>query len=263
MKKLNGEELHSVLLEIAKAFHDICERNKIPYFMLGGTMLGAVRHKGIIPWDDDMDFGVPREYFEKLKKTLREELPSNMEAMSVETSESIILDIIKIQDKRTLVRELFRENLEESFGVNVDVFPLDRTLYGNNTFRAKMAEVLKNIQQYRFLSLKSRPIHKKIAALIIKTLLFCIDRETIINIIRNNFADKQGGYIANYYGAWGRKEIIPHEIMEPAILYKFEDTNFYGVRNYDSYLTSLYGDYMMLPPEEKRHFHLTDVYWKD
>lgn len=263
MKNLSGEELHSVLLKIAKVFHDICERNKIPYFMLGGTMLGAVRHKGIIPWDDDMDFGVPREYFEKLKKALREELPSNMEAMSIETSESIILDIIKIQDKRTLVRELFRENLSESFGVNIDIFPLDRTIYGNNTFRAKFAEGLKNVQQYRFLSSMSRPIHKKIAAFVIKTLLFWIDRETIINIIRNNFADKQGRYIANYYGAWGRKEIIPHEIMEPAVLYKFEDASFYGVRNYDSYLTSLYGDYMVLPPEEKRHIHLTDVYWKD
>ena len=79
MKNLSGVELHSVLLEIGKAFHNICGKNNIPYFMLGGTMLGAVRHKGIIPWDDDMDFGVPREYFDKLKKALCEELPSNME----------------------------------------------------------------------------------------------------------------------------------------------------------------------------------------
>lgn len=70
MRKISIEELHAKLLDIAKVFHQICERHQIPYYMISGTMLGAVRHKDIIPWDDDMDFGVPREYFDELHAIL-------------------------------------------------------------------------------------------------------------------------------------------------------------------------------------------------
>ena len=70
----NVEEIHHILLNIAAAFHQICIKHDIPYCMLGGTMLGAVRHKGFIPWDDDMDFAVPREYYEKIIELLEQEL---------------------------------------------------------------------------------------------------------------------------------------------------------------------------------------------
>ena len=69
MKSLNIEEVHDVLLNIAKAFITICDNNNIPYYMGYGTLLGAIRHKGFIPWDDDMDFCVPRPYYQKLPST--------------------------------------------------------------------------------------------------------------------------------------------------------------------------------------------------
>ena len=72
----NVEELHKILLDIAKDFHQVCVDHNIPYYMLGGTMLGAVRHKGFIPWDDDMDFGVERKYLEKLEKIYAEKVNS-------------------------------------------------------------------------------------------------------------------------------------------------------------------------------------------
>ena len=76
MRPIDIEEAHHILLDIAKAFTKVCDENNIPYYMLGGTMLGAVRHKGFIPWDDDMDFGVPREYYDLLINVLEKELPS-------------------------------------------------------------------------------------------------------------------------------------------------------------------------------------------
>ena len=79
MRKIEDiKELQSILLDIAKEFHRICTMYEIPYYMVGGTQLGAVRHKGFIPWDDDMDFGVPRVYFEKLKVLLEESLPDKL-----------------------------------------------------------------------------------------------------------------------------------------------------------------------------------------
>ena len=75
MKKMTLDEIHLTLLDIAKEFDRICVKHNIPYYMIGGTMLGAVRHKGFIPWDDDMDFGVPVEYYEELQRILDKELP--------------------------------------------------------------------------------------------------------------------------------------------------------------------------------------------
>ena len=75
LRRIDMDECHEHLLRIAECFDGICRRHGIPYFMLGGTMLGAVRHKGFIPWDDDMDFGIPRPYFNRFIETAREELP--------------------------------------------------------------------------------------------------------------------------------------------------------------------------------------------
>ena len=77
MKRIGIDEIHARVLAIAKEFDKICTRHQIPYYMLGGTMLGAIRHKGFIPWDDDMDFGVPIAYYDQLEEILKEELPSN------------------------------------------------------------------------------------------------------------------------------------------------------------------------------------------
>ena len=81
IKELTFEELRHHLLEIAKAFDAVCRKNNIPYYMLGGTMLGAIRHKGFIPWDDDMDFGVPRKYFDTLIEIFERDLPSKYNAV--------------------------------------------------------------------------------------------------------------------------------------------------------------------------------------
>ena len=92
----SAEELHGILLGIGRAFDDLCRKHNIPYYMLGGTMLGAVRHGGIIPWDDDLDFGVPREFFDRLKQVLSDELPDPYRVVTLEKSDSMLNEIIKI-----------------------------------------------------------------------------------------------------------------------------------------------------------------------
>ena len=86
-KTISLPECHSILLNIATAFHNICVAHNIPYYMLGGPQLGAVRHRGMIPWDDDMDFGVPREYFEQLKQILSTELQSSYNVISIDNTD--------------------------------------------------------------------------------------------------------------------------------------------------------------------------------
>lgn len=261
MKEINTtNELHEILLNLGKEFHKICTKNDIPYYMLGGTMLGAIRHKGFIPWDDDMDFGVPRKYYEKCIATLRDQLPTQYKLQTIDNSDSLLIDIIKISDERTIINEMYKENVQQEIGINIDIFPIDsmKTIGMKNHIIA----FLVRLQNYIFLSHKSRPFVKKTIALFLKSIFFFLKKRSIINLINYHLLDYEGEYMTNIYGAWGIKETVKHEIMGHPTLYQFEDTQFYGVENYSSYLSSLYNDYMQLPPETKRHLHLKNVYWK-
>ena len=141
MTRIDIEEVHQRILNIAEAFDKICTKYDIPYYMLGGSMLGAIRHKGFIPWDDDMDFGVPIEYYYKLIDILEKELPEGMRCCTFENCEAIIYPFIKIEDTRTCVDDP-RINLpiNKKLGINVDVFPLaDCDRFSKETLRARKA----------------------------------------------------------------------------------------------------------------------------
>ena len=260
MKQITDvNELHGILLDIAKEFHRICTENDIPYYMLGGTMLGAIRHKGFIPWDDDMDFGVRREHFNRLKIVLRTQLDAKYKVLTFPESDVMYYDFIKIVDTRTRLEELYKENATGN-GINIDIFPLDPAT--SKEGNSKKIERVLRLHSYRHLSIKPRPMVKKIIALAVKTVFFWWKKDTVIKYIDKHLVEKSGGFIANVYGAWGAKETVPAEVMGKPVLYAFENAEFYGVAMPDAYLKSLYGDYMQLPPAEKRHLHLVGAYWK-
>lgn len=263
MKKIDSiDVIHSILLDIAKAFHLVCTNNRIPYYMLGGTMLGAIRHKGFIPWDDDMDFGVPREYYKKCINLLEKELPFYYKVETAYKNDKIIGDFIKIQDTRTLIKEdKYKSNTKNHIGVNIDVFPLDETNNKKGPFsRNRIIQFLSSIDGYRLFSLKNRPFPKKIIALFIKIVLFPFGKHSILKITKKLASSGKGAFLANHYGAWKMKEIISKSIMGTPQLYLFEDMEYFGVEKYDSYLVHLYNNWKELPPLEKRKVHITDSY---
>lgn len=266
MKEIrNADELHVLLLSIAKEFHAICVKHNIPYYMLGGTMLGAVRHKAIIPWDDDMDFGIPRERYDEFVKYAHEELSERYKMLTVDSSDYAVLGIGKISDSMTIVPEIYAVNTDEKLGVNIDVFPLDYTdanvgAFSTNWFARRMFK----LQKLLFVEAKNRTFAKKILAIVMQTICR-IDKRTIPHYIHRIMLNRKCNVemVANIFGAWDTKEVVPVEIFGKPTLYDFADTKFYGVENYDSYLKRLYGDYMQLPPENKRHIHFENVYMKE
>ena len=262
MRKITAEELHKTLLDIAKEFDKICRKNDIPYYMLGGTMLGAVRHKGFIPWDDDMDFGVMRPDFERLKEALKAELPERYVMNTMDNCDMLFSDFIKISDNNTLIKELYKKHCKDELGVNIDVFPLDYT-NGNKGLLSTNLRIylLLKIQNNRFADIHPRALWKNVLAVLVKILFCATKRRSIINYI-NKHLKREGDYIANTYGAWGLKEIMPKEWMGTPKPYAFEDTELMGVEDAHRYLTSLYGDYMELPPEDKRHIHIENMWFR-
>lgn len=267
MSAFMAGDIHNLLIDIASQFHRVCVKHGIPYYMMGGTMLGAVRHHGFIPWDDDMDFGIPREHYERFITICNNELPHYYKLLTYEKSDYAVLGYAKISDDRTIIKEIFSPMTDETLGVNIDIFPLDKT-NGNKSlfsFNFFVRSAFK-FQKLLFFNPENRPFLKKCLAIFAQK-VFRFSKGTILKqlekMLKRKGTEKNSSYYCNFFGAWGLKELLPISVFGEPRLYKFEETEFYGVEHYDAFLRSFYGDYNQLPPLNERHVHQIDILWKE
>lgn len=261
MERIDVKECHKYLLNIAKTFHDICVKHNIPYFMLGGTQLGAIRHHGFIPWDDDMDFGVPRQYFAEMIDLLHRELPREYKILDIYHTENFNKGYVKLEDSRTLIKEVSRKG--KSMGLNIDIFPLDFTNGKKNIFSKNwLINQLIKVESYTFDDLDNLDILRMSINKIFKVLLFFLNSKSILKYINKHLISSEGDFIVNHFGVYADKEIVKKDFFGVPMLYKFEDTELYGVAKADDYLTHIYGDYMQIPKGRANHFHIQELYLK-
>ena len=263
------EVLHSHLLEIAKEFTEICKLNDLRYYMLGGTLLGAVLHEGFIPWDEDMDFGMPREDYEQFLVILKNE-GHNFSVNHFSINESPDYPI-RLESKKMKI-------IDNTTGKGVvkypwiDILPLDGM--PNNSFRRK-------IHSFKLLSLRAlykisqlstnvaeyNPQRSKFESFVIfiskkvKLENFFDEKKTLKSLEKKltKFKYDESDFVVDFMGAYKLKEMFPRKIYKESKLYKFEDTFFLGPDNYDSVLKQLYGDYMEIPSVEKRFKHNFEI----
>lgn len=263
MRKIEANELHPILLNMGRIFHDICVRHGIKYWMLGGTQLGAVRHKGFIPWDDDMDFGIMDSDWKQLVEALENELPEVYRCRTRYNYTGTFSNTLKIEDTRTIINPNPSSDKEiDNIGVNIDIFPMvytneNKFIFSRNWITARLI----TLQYWRFYDYSKRGCIS-ILSKMIKILGFWLKKGMITDFINKYTLPSKGDYIANFWGSWTLKEIIHKDIMGQPTLQRFEDTSFYGVVDTDKYLCHLYNNYMELPSTEKRHLHIQDMYWK-
>jgi len=262
MEKIRIEEVHSILTSIMKEVHNICVEEGIPYYLAGGSMLGAIRHNGFIPWDDDMDICVPRKYFNQFIETMKKRLHEPYTISTYKDSEWMIAGFVKIQDTTTIIDdESMKCKLEDRPGVNIDIFPIDECSQDINWNLMKFWKICISLRNSDFKPTnKYRAFARKIAKIFVPILR---EKDYYIEKIDNYAARQKGEYICTVWGRYGKeKELIPAKIWGTPKLYKYEDTQFYGVERADEYLTHLYGNYMELPPVEKRFVHVENIYRK-
>jgi len=242
-----------------KILHEVCVKNNLRYYIIGGTMLGAIRHQGFIPWDDDMDVGLPREDYEKLLALPQSEWPDFVHIKSQKNSKDLIFPYAKIMNKNTTLIEDRLDGIVE--GIYIDVFPLDGA--GNSYTFAKMhyyrlfwkLGLLYNNQDHgKKRTLLRRIIQEYARKQDVRKLYDRVEKCLKSVKYDNSY------FVGNLVGAWKLKEIMPKTYFGVPSLYKFEDTDLYGPENADSYLRSLYGDYMKLPPIEKQKSHHKFLY---
>lgn len=260
MKQVNSiEELQYILLNIAKEFDRICRSHDIPYYMIGGTMLGAIRHKGFIPWDDDMDFGVPYENYNELITILEKELSEPYRCSTYKNSKCVFFPFFKIEDTSTILDD---KSLPVPFkqkpGVNIDIFPLIRCNYEIASYpeikklSSRCGSLYTDSRTHRIVNLCKKLIRP----------FWPTSRETYVSSAFNLYDNiEDGPCMGNIGGRWKEKEIVPIE-WYGNVYFDFCDTKFRGIKEFDLYLKQMYGDYMKLPPREKQFVHSEKVYIK-
>ena len=257
-KTIGITEIQAYLIEIANAFDYVCSSHKIPYYMLGGSMLGAIRHRGFIPWDDDMDFGVPMEHYYELIDYLEKELPYPYRCSTYKNHPSVLFNYFKIEDIRTRINDSsINLPIEMQLGINIDVFPLTKCKESDH----HIAFLRKTESFLGFVFLDS--IHSRFR-FVKRVLRFCFGNSPRLfqnSIERQLHRIKPGNCRGNLLGRWKEREIIPNDWYGEGSRYVFENTSFVGLEEYDSYLNRLYGNYMSLPPIQRQTPHVGDVYY--
>ena len=248
-------------LEMMKVIHNICIDNGITYYLCGGTTLGAIRHKGFIPWDDDLDIVLPRKDYDKLMEVLEIQLPPAYWLQNYSTDPSYWQPFAKIRKKGTVYKEVGMESIDdEKCGVWIDIFPLD-IVKKPNSLRLKLRKFM--VQTIGF-SLRKRIFGLKYSAFSRRyipaiCMWGCIPLDKLkkfqVKLMKGKCCDKFS-YFASLSSSYNiRKETYPCSWFDSGVSVPFEDTQFMIPKNYDSYLTQLFGDYMQLPPVEKRKGH--------
>ena len=256
-------EIQIKLVEMLKWFHEYCDKENLRYYALGGTMLGAMRHKGFIPWDDDIDIGMPRKDYERLQDVFDNNANQRymLETPSTDKKD-FCYPYVKLFDKETTLVENQKYKIVR--GLYLDIFPLDGL--GNNIETAK--RIYKTIEHNRnLLLLKTSGIRKgrsfaKNAAICLFKIIPINEKKLLRRVANpNNIQDYDSSVIGgNTLGAWRWKEIMPINHMGTPTLYQFENIEIYGAENADAYLSHLYGDWRQLPPKEKQVTHHDFIY---
>lgn len=246
------------LLEMLKWFHDYCIKEGISYYAVGGTMIGAMRHHGFIPWDDDIDIAIPRKDYNRLIRIFTNVIDGYVLESPYSGNPDYLYSYAKLYDTRTTLVEKTRVPCKR--GVYIDVFPLDGI---GNSYDEALSLFRKFDKKNMFLMTRTcvirndRSWYKNASIIAARAIPNFIVNDKKLSIAVDRLAESinedVSKYVANFMGAYRAKEITLREYFGKPTLYQFEGIEIYGPEMYDEYLTNIYKNWRELPPENKRY----------
>ena len=267
LSKEQFELLRKKELELLKCFISVCDTLGLRYFVVEGTLLGAVRHGGFIPWDDDIDVGMPRSDYERFLSEAEALLPEKYFLQSRKTEEEYLHCFAKLRNKKTVFRETASKNLNINHGIYIDIFPFD--YYPDSRVKAVLLDLNKLLVKYRVRERYYLPEDKKLTpANFARRLLVFASRLRFHSVeAALNYQDKRlpcktkTNRLINHGSPWNNRERFPAEWASELTQLQFEGITVNVMKGYDRYLSNLYGDYHKLPPKEQQvpHHYLCEI----
>lgn len=255
---------NAIIIETLGVFIEICKANGLRYFCVGGTAIGAVRHKGMIPWDDDIDVCMPRPDYERLIGLFREEDYPGYELVAPYDRTDYPLPSLKFCNKNTTL-------VEDSVipcvtGLYIDILPVDgtsddreealRLFHRYHKIKNRLNAISRRYSFAGYLKLLGD--RKEWGQFVYKTIGFCCRktyRRYLIRRLRDisfKFPFDEATNVLVYSGSYGEREVYPKAWIREVVELPFEGLQVALPKEYDAYLYNIFGDYMQLPPEEKR-----------
>lgn len=249
MKELTLEEIKEIELGILVKFDEICRENNLEYSLAYGTMLGAVRHHGFIPWDDDIDVFMKRDDYEKFLKLKYQD--EKFEVKSYRYSKNYYYPFSKMIDKSTYLCESWRA--EKDMGVYIDIFPLDYCdmLNDKELKRIEKSVTIAYLLGHKFSHHKELSI-KYFLKLFLLLVTYPFKRQIIRSVEKRCCKKKDGDYCSMLLQLGSANDFMKADLFHKTEDIDFENKVFKVYSTYDEILTDNYGNYMQLPPVEKR-----------
>lgn len=265
MKEIQIDELRELQMQILDYVDGFCRKYDIKYTISGGTLLGAVRHGGFIPWDDDMDIQMLRDEYDKFTKIWNGHKAEHpFELISIESGNSIGYVIGKVHNPKTVT---YVRGMERT-GVFIDVFPVDIVVDDKDFIRRRRRiRSLKRKENAAFVLSSKKTSHVNFAHTL-KYWLLTLGKPRVffaskINTIAKEKNSSDGKMVFEMVAGVKCKHPMPKVVFDEFSDIKFEDRKYMAVKDFDTYLTATFGDYMTLPPVEKRVCeHDFTPYWK-
>lgn len=265
MKKIELAEIKKCEVDLLKKFSQYCDENNLCYVLGGGTLLGAIRHKGFIPWDDDIDLMMPRTDYEKFLQLQQENKLFEVRTISDNSS---CIPFIKILDSHTIVDSAYVETPNAN-SLWIDIFPIDGLPSDEKELKKKYRYAL--ILKKSLIVAMTKVVYgttsvKRISKAVLRFPLKMIGSYRLARWIdryckKIKFEDSE--FVGGLCWGYGPQECMPRKEWLARVKVEFEGHEFWAPGCWDLYLRSLYGDYMKLPPEEKRVTHNMVAYVKE
>ena len=262
-------ELQLCELQLVKAVLSICERHQLTVFMMGGTFLGAVRHKGFIPWDDDVDLGMSREDYETFLRVAPQELPRGYILRHFAKDPDMPYYPAQVVDPSFEILDTSAQ-IAKTRSAWIDLFPLDGMPKGKmgcffHKYRLLYLRMMLKFSQFSqvvAVNLAHRPLHERILIAVGKHLhlesrLDTNKRMHLIDRCLKKYPYETASQVVNFMGAYKFREMFPKKIYDSLSEYPFEDLQLLAPSDYDTVLCQMYGDYMTPPPQNEQNKHGT------
>ncbi len=267
-RKLTLEEIHSYELDMLQAFADVCEELDLPYFLAGGTLLGAIRHKGFIPWDDDIDVMMLRPDYDRFIQNAELVASKGPYKLAAYELGNLNYPFAKIYDKRTRIDKLYDNDATER-NLWIDIFPIDGLPDDDrivNQIYKKCFTARKILRLQSARPGQGKTALKRIVKPVLIMLSKPIGRKRILRYIDTlcrTYSPDECNFVGGISNGYGPQEKMPKKEFMDRVEVQFEDRTVYAPGCWDYYLSQLYGDYMKLPPEDQREDHSMTIWVKD